>query len=93
MRAHLGQAEVAGLMAAQLDALPTRSRQLVEAMACLGGRAEVSVLRAATGTPATVMEQALTPALAEGMLVAEPGAQEGGAVPPRPDPRADPAPG
>jgi signal transduction histidine kinase len=74
VRAHLGQAEVAGLMAAQLDALPTRSRQLVEAMACLGGRAEVSVLRAATGMPATVMEQALTPALAEGMLVAEPGA-------------------
>ena len=76
VRAHLGQAEVAGLMAAQLDALPTRSRQLVEAMACLGGRAEVSVLRAATGTPATVMEQALTPALAEGMLVAEPGARK-----------------
>ena len=73
-RAPQGPAAVAGRMAAQLDALPTRSRQLVEAMACLGGRAEVSVLRAATGTPATVMEQALTPALAEGMLVAEPGA-------------------
>ena len=76
MRAHLGQAEVAGLVAARLGALPTRSRQLVEAMACLGGRAEVSVLRAATGMPVTVMEQALAPALDEGVLVAEPGAQE-----------------
>ena len=43
-------------------------------MACLGGRAELSVLQAATGTPATLMEQALAPALDEGVLVAEPGA-------------------
>ena len=56
-------------------------------MACLGGRAELSLLQAATGAPAGVVEQALAPALDEGLLVVEPGAQRGGAVPPRPHPR------
>ena len=45
-------------------------------MACLGGRAELSVLQAATGTPAAEVEQALAPALDEGLLVGEPGARE-----------------
>ena len=76
MRAHLGHAEVTGLVAAQVEALPPGCRRLVEVMACLGGRAEVSVLQAATGTPATMMEQALAPALEEGVLVGEPGAGE-----------------
>ena len=43
-------------------------------MACLGGRAELSLLQAATGEPADVVDQALAPALDEGLLVAEPGA-------------------
>ena len=43
-------------------------------MACLGGRAELSLLQAATGEPAGVVDQALAPALDEGLLVAEPGA-------------------
>ncbi len=47
---------------------------MAEAMACLGGRAELSLLRAATGEPADVVDQALAPALDEGLLVAEPGA-------------------
>ena len=59
-------------------------------MACLGGRAELSLLQAATGEPAGVVEQALAPALDEGLLVAEPGRASGGAVPPRPHPRGDP---
>ena len=42
-------------------------------MACLGGRAELSLLQAATGEPADVVDQALAPALEEGLLVAEPG--------------------
>ena len=43
-------------------------------MACLGGRAEVSVLQVAAGVPADVVEQRLAPALDEGLLVMEPGA-------------------
>jgi len=73
VRAHLGRSEVAGLLAARAAALPEKSRQMLEAMACLGGRAELSLLRAAAGEPADAVDQALAPALDEGLLVAEPG--------------------
>jgi signal transduction histidine kinase len=74
IRRHLGRSEVAGLRAAALDALPPEPRKLVEAMACLGGRAELDVLQVATAEPASVVEQRLAPALEEGLLVLEPGA-------------------
>jgi predicted ATPase/GAF domain-containing protein len=74
VRAHLGEAAVAGLAAALAEAMPAASRALVEAMACLGGRAEVSLLQTATGEPADAVDQALAPALGEGLLVAEAGA-------------------
>ena len=74
VRAHLGRSEIAELLAARAAALPEKSRQVAEAMACLGGRAELSLLRAATGEPPGVVDQALAPALEEGLLVAEPGA-------------------
>ncbi len=74
VRAHLGRSEAAGLLAARAAALPERSRALMESMACLGGRAEVSVLQVAAGVPAGVAEQGLAPALEEGLLVMEPGA-------------------
>jgi tetratricopeptide (TPR) repeat protein len=74
VRAHLDRSEVAGLAMARVDAIPPASRAMVEAMACLGGRAELSLLAAATGEPAGVVDQALAPALEEGLLVAEPGA-------------------
>ncbi len=74
VRAHLGRSEVAGLLAARVDALPPASRQMLEVMACLGGRAELSLLRPAAAASASAVDQALAPALAEGLLVAEPGA-------------------
>ncbi|WP_426502660.1 AAA family ATPase [Dactylosporangium sp. McL0621] len=76
VRAHLGQCEVAGLLAARVEALPTQSRQVVETMACFGGRAELSALRAAVGGPAGVVEQRLAPALDGGLLVLEPGVRQ-----------------
>ena len=76
VRAHLGQSEVTGLLAARFEAMPATSRQTVEAMACLGGRAELGLLQTATGDPADAVEQALGPALEEGLLVVEPGAHE-----------------
>ncbi len=76
VRAHLGRSEVAGLLAARVEAMPAPSRQLVEAMACLGGRAELSLLQTATGEPASVVDQRLAPALDEGVLVVEPGARQ-----------------
>jgi GAF domain-containing protein len=69
----LRRSEVAELMAARLEALPQQSRRVAEALACLGGHAELTVLQTATGEPAVVVEQALAPALAEGVLVVEPG--------------------
>ena len=74
VRAHLGRSEVAGLLAARVAALPEQSRAMMQAMACLGGRAELSLLQAATGEPADAVDQALAPALDEGLLVMEPGA-------------------
>jgi len=72
--AHLGRSEAAGLGTVPLAAIPPASRAIVEAMACLGGRAEMSLLQAAAGEPADVVDEALAPALEEGLLVAEPGA-------------------
>ena len=76
LRAHLGASEVTGLLAGRMEALPAESRAAVEAMACLGGWVELSLLQAATGEPASVVERALAPALEEGLLVAEPGAHQ-----------------
>ena len=56
--------------------MPSASRRLVEAMACLGGRAGPSLLQAATGESAAVVDHALAPALDEGLLVMEPGAHQ-----------------
>ena len=76
VRAHLGGSEVAGLLAGRVDALPALARQVLEAMACLGGRAALSLLRTATDLPADTLRQALAPALEESLLVAEPSVQE-----------------
>ena len=77
VRSLLGQSEVAARPMARLAAIPPTSREMVEVMACLGGRAELSVLAAATGEPANVVEQLLAPALEEGVLVAETGVHDG----------------
>ncbi|MGI5174887.1 protein kinase domain-containing protein [Dactylosporangium sp. CA-152071] len=76
VRAHLDRPEVAGLSAARVDAMPAQTRLMVEAMACLGGRAELGVLQTAVGEPAEVMEQRLAAALNEGVLVLDPGVRE-----------------
>jgi signal transduction histidine kinase len=76
VRGHLGQSEVAGLLEARVAALPAQSRQVVEGMACLGGRAELSMLQAASGESAGVVDKMLAPALDDGLLVAESGVHE-----------------
>ncbi|MFI0447456.1 AAA family ATPase [Actinomadura sp. 6N118] len=81
VRAHLGESVVTGLLMAQVEAMPTPSRAMVEAMACLGGRADLSLLQTATGDPAGEdpageVDQRLAPALDAGLLVVEPGPRE-----------------
>ena len=73
-RARLGQSEVAALSAARVEDMPAQARQLVEAMACLGGRAELGLLQAATGDAGGCGGRGSGAALDEGLLVAEPGA-------------------
>ena len=75
VRAHLGRSEIAGLLAAHVETMPASSRQLVEAMACLGGRVELSLLQTASARPARTVDEMLAPALEEGLLVVEPGAR------------------
>ncbi|WP_327000565.1 AAA family ATPase [Dactylosporangium sp. NBC_01737] len=76
VRAYVGRSDVARLLAAGVDALSGQSRRMAEAMACLGGRVELSLLRAATAEPAGVVEQRLAPALDEGLVLMEPGVHE-----------------
>jgi signal transduction histidine kinase/predicted ATPase len=73
VRAHLGRSDVPALLAARA-ALPEQSLAMMESMACLGGRAEVSVLRVAAGISAGAVDQTLAPAFDEGLLLMEPGA-------------------
>jgi signal transduction histidine kinase/tRNA A-37 threonylcarbamoyl transferase component Bud32 len=75
-RARLQRSEITELLGARIAGMPPRSQQMVEAMACLGGRAELSMLQAATGESADAVEQMLAPALEEGLLVVDPGVRE-----------------
>ncbi|MEU8081871.1 diguanylate cyclase [Catellatospora citrea] len=70
---HLRQANVVDPWTTRLRGLPTRTRLLVEIMACLGGRADMDLLSIADGHPGTETEDLLAPALDEGLLVLEPG--------------------
>jgi signal transduction histidine kinase len=76
VRARLGRSEMAGLLAARVEALAAQSREMMEATACLGGRVELSLLQTATAAPAGAVQQALALALEEGLLVVEPGERE-----------------
>lgn len=62
MRSLLASSDVAARPLGRLAA----SRDMVEMMACLGGRAELGVLAAATGQSADVVERHLAPALGNG---------------------------
>ena len=73
-RARLDRPELVGMLATPAAAMPAPTRQLVEVMACLGGRVTVSTLEAAMGETAGVVAQLLAPAIDEGVLVNEPGA-------------------
>jgi len=73
LRAHLGRSDVTGLLTARVDAVPAPTRHMMEAMACLGVRAELSLLQAATGKSATATDLLLAPALEDGLVVIEPG--------------------
>lgn len=72
--ARLRRSEADELLPARIVGIPRRTRAELEAMACLGGRVDTSVLAVATGESVGDVEQALLPALSRGVLVAETGA-------------------
>jgi signal transduction histidine kinase len=76
VRARLQRSEVTELLGARVAGMAPRSRQLVETMACLGGRAELTLLQAATGESADAVDQMLAPALEDGLLVDDSGVRE-----------------
>ena len=72
----LGEVEVGDLFTARVEAMPDPTRSMLEAMACLAGRLELSLVQAATGLSAGAIEEYLIPALDDGLLVLEPGIHE-----------------
>jgi signal transduction histidine kinase len=76
VRARLDGSAAATVEGARVAAMPEQARALAETMACLGGRAELSVLRIAAGLTADGLAHALAPAIEDGLLVMEPGAGE-----------------
>ena len=74
--ARLKRPEAAGRQETRLAAMPEQTTAAVAAMACLGGRAELRLLRIAAGATADDVAHALEPAVEDGLLVLEPGAHE-----------------
>ena len=72
----LNRTDVAELSAARATAMPGPTRTLLDAMACIGGRVGFRLLQDATGLSAATVEERLTPALDDGLLVMEPGRRE-----------------
>ncbi|QSB13316.1 diguanylate cyclase [Natronosporangium hydrolyticum] len=76
MRHRLAGAAVSDLVGDRVETMPPATRALLQAMACLGGRAELGVLRVATGLTVQAVERQLEPAIDDGLLVMEPGHQD-----------------
>ena len=76
VRDTLGHADAADFSEARIAALPQPSLETIDAMACLGGRAELRVLGIATGESPSIVEERLAPALDDGLLVQEPSAHD-----------------
>ena len=73
---HVGDASVMDLLARRIDKLPAEAHALLEIVACLGGGVRPGVLATASGLTQNKVEHLLAPALDEGLLVVEPGAEE-----------------
>ena len=76
LRAQLSRSDIGELLAARVRAMPAPTRKMVQAMACLGGRIELDVLRTAVAEPPELVQQQLAPALVEDVLVIELGVHE-----------------
>ncbi|MDP9792968.1 diguanylate cyclase (GGDEF)-like protein [Catenuloplanes nepalensis] len=69
LRRFVSSGDVVDLLAARIEALPARTRRLLEVMACLGGDIDLRLLRVACGEPAAVVDTALLPGVEDGLIV------------------------
>jgi len=65
----LARQNVGELLEARVGSLPAPTREVTEAVACLGGEVPLDVLAVATGLDANELRQRLTPAFDDGLLV------------------------
>ena len=71
VRTYVGEGGVVDLLAARIARLPRPTRQLVKVLACLGGETAFPALRAAYPVRGGWLGSYLSPALEDGLLVAE----------------------
>jgi len=76
IRTRLRESEPSTLVAARVELMPAECRELLEAMACLGGRVELGLMELATGSPVEVAERAAARGLEDGLLIVEPGVHQ-----------------
>ncbi|MRV70399.1 diguanylate cyclase [Duganella sp. FT92W] len=69
VRRHAGAGGVLAALAARMAALPSPAPQLLETMACLGGEVAPALLCAAAALEPAMLEDALAPALEDGLLL------------------------
>lgn len=67
------RSDVLALLSARIGALPAPARDLIEAMACLGVEVELDLLAAAQASRGARLQEALAPALEDGLLVVQRG--------------------
>jgi diguanylate cyclase (GGDEF)-like protein len=70
------RANMADLLAERTAAVPEPTRAVMEAMACVAGRVELTVLKTATALPADELERRLAPAVDDGLLVLDRGVED-----------------
>ncbi|ROZ79750.1 PAS domain S-box protein [Ramlibacter sp. WS9] len=73
VRNYIGQGSVVDLVSARIDRLPPEGAALVQAVACLGGEVALSLLRTATGVPASMLDEQLAAPLEDGLLISQAG--------------------
>jgi diguanylate cyclase (GGDEF)-like protein len=75
-QSRLGRADLADPVARRAEALPLPTLDVVQAMACLGGRVALNLLQTATGASADQLQEHLAPALADGLVVMDTGHED-----------------
>jgi diguanylate cyclase (GGDEF)-like protein len=74
IRRHVGRGEVVDLLEVRIGRLPPSASDLLEVLACLGGRATPALLAAAGALTLDTLQEDLAPSVDDGLLVLDTGA-------------------